>query len=79
MYSTVSLPQFLTPLVRFASGDAPDLPLLKLTKAGQLAQSLAFVYQKAGASPVPSVKDKSTIYVLLLAANLFEVSSSSTI
>ncbi|KAI0270293.1 P-loop containing nucleoside triphosphate hydrolase protein [Russula aff. rugulosa BPL654] len=61
------------------TGDASDLPPLKLAEASQLAQSLASVYQKAGASPVPSVEDESAIYASRLAANLvnaknFEVS-----
>ena len=52
------------------TGDASDLPPLKLAEAEQLAQSLASVYQKASANPVPSVEDESAIYVTRLAANL---------
>ena len=44
--------------------------LLMLATASQLAQSLASLYQKAGASPVPSVEDESAIYASHLAANL---------
>jgi hypothetical protein len=46
------------------TGDASDLPPLKLAETSQLAQSLTSVYQKAGASPVPSVEDESTIVVI---------------
>jgi elongation factor 3 len=52
------------------TGDASDLTPLKLAKASQLVQSLALLYQKAGASPVPFIEDKSVIYTLHLAANL---------
>ena len=52
------------------TGDALDLPPLKLAKASQLVQSLASLYQKAGASPVPSVEDESAIYASRLATNL---------
>ena len=54
-------------------GDASDLPVLKQADNGQLAQSLISVYSKAGANPVPSVADVSTIYVSRLAANLVNV------
>jgi hypothetical protein len=49
-----------------------DLPPLKLSKAGQLVQSLISVYQKASTNPILSIEDKSTIYVLRLAANVSE-------
>ena len=52
------------------TGDASDLPPLKSAEAGQLGQLLISIYKKAGANPVPSIADNSTIYVARLTANL---------
>jgi elongation factor 3 len=52
------------------TGDTSDLPALELVEAGQLAQSLASIYHKADANPVPSVEDESAFSVSRLAANL---------
>ncbi|KAH9943428.1 armadillo-type protein [Epithele typhae] len=52
------------------TGDGSDLPPIKLADEKQLAHSLIGIYKKAGASPVPSVADVSTMYVSQLAVNL---------
>lgn len=51
-------------------GDASDLPPLKKAEEKSLAHSLIGIYKKAGANPVPSVADVSTMYASSLAANL---------
>jgi elongation factor 3 len=54
-------------------GDASDLPAIKQADNGQLGHSLIGLYTKAGANPIPSVADVTTIYVSRLAANLVNV------
>ncbi|KAI0737935.1 P-loop containing nucleoside triphosphate hydrolase protein [Daedaleopsis nitida] len=52
------------------SGDGSDLPPLKKAEEKTLAHSLIGIYKKAGANPVPSVADVSTMYASSLATNL---------
>ena len=59
------------------TGDASDLPPLKLSEAGQLVQSFGSVYQKAGTDAILSVEDESAIYILRLAANLVNAKNRS--
>jgi elongation factor 3 len=53
-----------------ADSDGSDLPPLKEAEAGSLASSLIAMYKKAGANPVPSATDATTVYVSSLAAAL---------
>ncbi|KAI0700543.1 P-loop containing nucleoside triphosphate hydrolase protein [Cerioporus squamosus] len=65
-------------------GDGSDLPPLKKADEKQLAHSLVGIYKKAGANPVPSVGDVSTMYAASLATNMvngknFDVSEWQTL
>jgi elongation factor 3 len=52
------------------TGDASDLPPLKMADAGHLGHNLIAIYKKAGANPLPSVANLETIYASHLAVNL---------
>ncbi|KAI0831650.1 P-loop containing nucleoside triphosphate hydrolase protein [Trametes gibbosa] len=66
------------------SSDGSDLPPIHLADEKHLAHSLIGIYKKAGANPIPSVADVSTMYAANLAANLsnaknFDVSEWQTL
>ncbi|KAI0323854.1 hypothetical protein GY45DRAFT_1332182 [Cubamyces sp. BRFM 1775] len=67
-----------------SNSDGSDLPPIKTVDEKQLAHSLIAIFKKAGANPVPSVADVTTIYAANLAANLakaknFDVSEWQTL